>query len=334
MVFKKINNKNLSNKNLSNKSLNKKNLNKKLKLFLFFIFCLILLPNAVNAEKYSGEEYRVIFNHLDTAADDYGPGYYQYPKHHIFQNKGHLFDLKALTIFESENNYKFRFSFAKLTDPWGAKFAFSLPLIEVYIDNQPGGSNELFQSGANISFKEDFKWNKFLKISGWWVRLFEPESREKNILDINELINLNSNSLEDFELTKRGDEVLLEIPKAKIASLEASKIIILIGSFDPFGFDHFRSLAAEKRYWQIYAPNKTRINKLPRVLDILVPGGEKQQEILSGELPLVPYLKVAEEVKEVKKDLIDKVMPLNFLSLTLVFLYLLLIIFIIYKFQL
>lgn len=313
---------------MTSKKTNKKKL---LKLLLFFIFCLLLLPQNVNAA-----EYRVIFNHLDGKADDYGPGNYQYPVHHIFQHKGRLFDLQSLTIYESDVNYKFRFSFAQLTDPWGAKFDFSLPLIELYIDNQHGGSSELFQKGANVSFKEGFSWNKFLKISGWWLRLFTPESRLENILDLAEMAELNSNSIDDFSLKRAQNNIFLEIPKDKIGSLKNSKLVVLVGSFDPFGFDHFRSLAAEKRSWQIYSgelSNKSSIDQLPRVLDILLPAAESQKEVLQGKLPAIPYLEVLKEIEPLKKNLVDRLQPLNSYSLTLALLYILLIVITIYRFH-
>lgn len=309
----------------------KTNKKKFLKLLILFIFCLLLLPLNVEAA-----EYRVIFNHLDGKADDYGTGNYQYPAHHIFQHKGHLFDLQSLTIYESKNNYKFRFSFSQLTDPWGAEFDFSLPLIEVYIDNQQGGSSELFQEGANVSFKEDFSWNKFLKISGWWLRLFTPESSLENILDLAELAELNSNSIDDFSLNRAGNDIFLELPKEKIGSLKKAKLIVLVGSFDPFGFDHFRTLAAERRSWQLYSKeltDKSSIDQLPRVLDILLPAAESQKEVLQGELPEIPYLEVLREIKPLKKNLVDRLQPLNKYSLTLVLLYILLIAIIIYRFH-
>ena len=185
--------------------------NKKIKLLIFFIICLFILPTAVNAESQ-----KVIFNHLDGIGDDYGPGDYHYPGNHIFQNKGNLFDLKSLTIFELENDYKFRFSFSKLTDPWGAKYEFSLPLIEIYIDNQSGGSNQLFHSGANVSFSNDFYWNDFLKISGWWVRVFKPDSKKEVSFNINELSLAAPNSMENLSLTKDGNDLYLRFPKTEI----------------------------------------------------------------------------------------------------------------------
>ncbi|PUU91656.1 MAG: hypothetical protein CI947_1181, partial [Halanaerobium sp.] len=92
----------------------KKIKDKRKKLIILFIICLFIFTAAVNAENYN-----VIFNHLDAAGDDYGPGNYLYPQNHIFQNKGNLFDLQSMTIFESKSEYKIRFSFSNLTDPWG-----------------------------------------------------------------------------------------------------------------------------------------------------------------------------------------------------------------------
>src|SRR6056297_288718 len=145
-------------------------------LFLFFI-------NVYAAEA----NYDVIFNHRDAEKDDFGPGTYQYPQNEIFQNKGNLFDIRVFTILESENNYLFKFNFSNLTDPWNAKYGFSLPLIELYIDNDEGGSSKPFYKGANISFEEEFSWNKFLKISGWWVRIFKPDSKERAVINLNEI---------------------------------------------------------------------------------------------------------------------------------------------------
>ncbi|MGM0499125.1 MAG: glucodextranase DOMON-like domain-containing protein [Bacillota bacterium] len=302
--------------------------NTKLKLIIFFIICLFLLTSAVKAD-----DYKVIFNHLDGVGDDYGPGDYYYPQNHIFQNRGNLFDLKSLTIFENEKEYKYRFSFSNLTDPWGAKYEFSLPLIEVYIDNQAGGSNKLFHSGANISFEDDFYWNKFLKISGWWVKLFNPDSRKENILNINDLSLAEPDSSENIYLNKVDNYIFLIIPKSEMNLAQNSKIIVLIGSFDPFGYDHFRSISNNKSYWQIYSESNISDSTNPRVLDILVPGGENQKEILRGEMPKIPYLKIDFEKEEGEPTLVDYLMPVNKISLSILLLYIVILIFTILKFK-
>lgn len=305
----------------------KKIKNKFINLIILFIICLFILPTAVNAE-----DYKVIFNHLDGIGDDYGPGNYQYPQNHIFQNKGHLFDLKSMTIFESENNYKIRLSFSKLTDPWGAKYDFSLPLIELYIDNHNGGSNTPFHSGANISFQDDFKWNNFLRISGWWVKFFTPESKRENLLNLNELSLNDPNSKENLNLRKNGNDIYLEFPKNEINLTHKTKIVVLVGSFDPFGYDHFRSLSENKSYWQIYSGNNNSIDLSTRALDILVPGGKNQKEILSKKIPKIPYLDVKTEFSR-DLTLVDYLLPVNRISLSILFAYILILILVIYKFN-
>jgi len=306
----------------------KKNKNKKQKLIIIFFICLFILPAAANAENY-----RVIFNQLDGVGDDYGPGDYQYPQNHIFQNKGNLFDLKSMTIFESENEYKIRFSFSNLTDPWNAEYEFSLPLLELYIDNHEGGSNKLFYDGANVSFNDNFYWNKFIKISGWWVRSFNPDSKKENILNVNEISLNDPDSNGNLSLSRVDNNIFLKVPKTEVDSLQNSKIIIMVGSFDPFGYDHFRSLSKTKRYWKIYSENDIPNSSSPRVLDILVPGGRSQKEILSGELPQLPYLNVKGEISARVPTLVDYLMPINKISLAILFLYILVLIFVAFKFN-
>jgi carbohydrate-binding DOMON domain-containing protein len=302
--------------------------NNRLKLIMFFIICLFFLTSAVNAE-----DYKVIFNHLDGVGDDYGPGDYYYPKNHIFQNRGHLFDLKSLTIFESKKNYKFRFSFSNLTDPWGAKYEFSLPLIEIYINNQVGGSNQVFHNGANISFDDDFYWNKFLKISGWWVKLFNSDSRKENIININDLSLKEPNLADNILVNRDGNFIFLRIPKSEISLTQNSKIIVLVGSFDPFGYDHFRSLSNSKSYWQIHSGSDISDSTNTRALDILVPDGKSQKEILKGKLPKIPYLEIDFEKKKRDPTLVDYLMLINKVSLATLSFYLILVIFIIFKFK-
>ncbi len=298
------------------------------KLIILFIICLFIFPAAVSAENY-----RVVFNHLDGIGDDYGPGDYQYPQNKIFQNKGHLFDLKSMTIFESESSYKIRFSFSKLTDPWGAEFGFSLPLLEIYLDNQPGGSNQLFHSGANISFGQDFNWNKFIKISGWWVRTYNPDSQKEDVLNINEISLEESSANNNFSLSKSENDIFLTLPKDEISSLDNSRMVVMVGSFDPFGYDHFRSLTKTKNYWQIYSDNNIPIAEAPRVLDLLVPEAESQKEVLKGELPEVPYLKIDTDSPERELRPVDYLMRINNISTAALLAYISFLIFIIYRFK-
>lgn len=268
-------------------------------LILTIIISIIFFLLTTFLTSAHSADYEVIFNHLDEQQDDFGPGSYHYPLNDIFQNKGHLFDIKSFTIYEAEEKYMFSFAFNQLTDPWEAKYGFSLPLLELYIDNQDGGSSELFHSGANVTFPDDFKWNKFLKISGWWVRLFTPNSQKKDLLNLNDVSLEDPYQAETSEVEKEENTIKITINKSELGSLDNSAFILLVGSFDPFGYDHFRSFSREKNSWQIYTESEQDIQKLPRVMDILVPEGMSQRDILKYEMAEVPYFRV--KVPE-KKD--------------------------------
>lgn len=306
----------------------KKIIYKNLKIIIFLLVILASLTTAVYAE-----DFKVIFNHLDAIGDDYGPGYYNYPENRIFQIEDFLFDLKSLTIFENEKEYKFNFSFQNLADPWGAKYGFSLPLIEIYIDSQQGGSNKLFEDGANISFTKDFFWNHFIKISGFWLKAFTPESEKKDLLNINDLTFSEFESTNKLKLDKKGNDLNLFVSKNDIKLNKNSKLIILIGSFDPFGYGHFRSLSKNKSYWQLYSENNISETKSPRVLDILTPGARSQKEILKNDLAEIPYLIVNEKVNDAPLTIVDHLMPFNKVSLSILFFYILIVALLVFRFK-
>jgi carbohydrate-binding DOMON domain-containing protein len=255
-------------------------------IIISILFLLFINVHAAEAD------YEVIFNHRDAENDDFGPGTYQYPQKEIFQNKGNLFDIRVFTILESDNDYLFKFNFTKLTDPWNSEYGFSLPLIELYLDNDQGGSNNPFYKGANISFEEGFNWNKFLKISGWWVRIFNPNSKERAVFNLNEISSEDPYQAETADVFTEDNTINLKISKTELGSLDNSKFVLLIGSFDPFGYDHFRSFSKEKSSWQIYTETELDITKIPRVMDILVPEGRSQREILTEEFAEIPSFAV------------------------------------------
>ncbi|MGM0602941.1 MAG: glucodextranase DOMON-like domain-containing protein [Bacillota bacterium] len=264
------------------------------KILIFTLFInIFFMISPVNTAAEDKADRRVIFNKLDTAGDDYGPGTYNYPLNRIFQVEGRLFDLLALTVYESEEKYSFEFDFERLTDHWNGSFGFSLPLIEIYFDNKSGGEKDLFQKGANISFPEDFSWDKYLKISGWWVRLFEPDDIGKDLYNLNENALVDPFAAETAVVEKNDNTLIITISKKELGSLNNSKFVLLIGSFDPFGYGHYRSITDTAASWQLYDLSGRNIEKAPRTVDILVPDGKDQKEILSdGDFPVVPYLRL------------------------------------------
>lgn len=236
-----------------------------------------------------GQE-EIIFSVQDPVADDFGPGSYNYPTADIFKSMEGLFDITSFKIAEDNQNYIFIFEFKKLTDPWQSKFGFSLPLIELYIDNEKGGSTELFRKGANINLNSNHPWNKLLKISGWWVRLYRPEDKGKEATNFSKA-SQSPWDIKNCEVKVTGEKIKLKIPQEKIGSLSNTWIYVLVGSFDPFGLDHFRGVKKSLSTWYFADFSDNNLKYVPRVIDVVLPDGQKQKKVLSNYDDNYPVLK-------------------------------------------
>ncbi len=281
---------------------------RKVKSSILFIFIILILTSiwvqavVVAAEAVEVEDIEVIptdqklfFSHDDPANDDYGPGTYQYPTNQIFQTGQRLFDILSLKITSEAQLYHFYFQFADLSDPWNSRYGFSLPMLEIYLDHLPEqGINNLFSQGANVAFPEDFKWDKLIKLSGWWVKLYRPEDRGKDLFTLDEEVTEDPYLFKEAKIKVENNMIMMTIPKKITGSLENAKMILLVGSFDPFGYDHFRDVDSEKSSWKLSDLTVDNADSLTRVLDIMVAARKDQTKVLAasenGEYPVIPYL--------------------------------------------
>ena len=242
-------------------------------IFVFF-FSLIIQADETNNWTYSIQ---------DQIADDYGPGTYQYPTSKIFSTQKGLFDLQQFTVKELNENYILKFKFGNLTDPWESKFGFSLPLIELYIDNQKGGAKELFQKGANVKLDPEHSWNKLFKLSGWWLRVYNPTDKAKLEMGFNEDVEETPWEIKDCKVKVDNDNntISVELKKQILGPLKGSHIFVLVGSFDPFGQDHFRSVSQEPSSWNFSDTEHDNLKYAPRVIDTIFPGDTEQKKALA-----------------------------------------------------
>ena len=105
------------------------------------------------------ENTNTIFTIEDPAGDDCGPCYYSYPSHEVFHPYKGLFDITKMMIIDNNNTYRFKLYFSNITDPWSSQYGFSMPLVEIYIDNGKDGCRELFKEGANVRLDPEHPWN-------------------------------------------------------------------------------------------------------------------------------------------------------------------------------
>jgi len=243
------------------------------KVTFYLIIVLFLLFNNLALAEES-----IILEVDDQLNDDYGPGTYQYPTDKAFQGEG-LFDITSFSISRIGEKYRFNLSFVNLTDPWRSKYGFSLPLIEIYIGKKGTGISELYKEGANINLDPDYPWSTLLKISGWWVRAYTPEDMNKDE-DVWDAEN-NPADLEDINMNVKGNTISFLINEDIIGTLEGAHVYVLIGSYDPFGPDNFRTINSDMNSWNFSDINNENLEYAPRVIDILLAEGIDQTKLLS-----------------------------------------------------
>lgn len=242
--------------------------------YVFLIILVFIVPFTV----WAGGLDKPIFTIEDPAGDDFGPGTYEYPTHNIFYEKG-IFDILKFSIFDNDSKYVLSFKFNKLIDPWESKFGFSMPLLQLYIDNKEGGISELFREGANVRLSQKYPWDIFLKISGWWIRAYRPGDKGKEV----DFWNTDENpwDVKGAKVLVEDNNILVHIERKVIGQLDDARIYLIVGSFDPFGPDHFRSIGNKTSSWNFADKVSNNLDYAPRVIDIILPEGMEQEKVLS-----------------------------------------------------
>jgi carbohydrate-binding DOMON domain-containing protein len=125
-------------------------------------------------------------------------------------------------------------------------------------------------------------WNKLLIVNGWWVSIYTPDDSNKRVVDFTVTGRQVPWLIDDPNITVDNNLIKLIIEKQKIGSLDKASLYILVGSFDPFGYDYFRGVRTEKNSWFFAAPEVDDLTYAPRVIDLVVPPEMDQTEILSS----------------------------------------------------
>lgn len=255
-------------------------------LVLPVVIVIILLVSLVVV----AEENIWSFTLKDEVGDDYGPGDYKYPQDQVFAPYKGLFDLLQFSIRESGSNYILNFEFVELKDPWQSNYGFSLPLIEIYIDNEKGGSEKIIEKGANIALDSEHPWNKLLKLSGWWLLLYDHDAEVEENVSITTDIKDSKWQVKNSQVTTRENTIKVKLPKDVLGEMIDSHIQLLVGSFDPFGPGHFRKISDQPSAWKFYSKTPDRLSFATRVIDTILPEGMSQKEVLAFDNASYPQL--------------------------------------------
>lgn len=238
-------------------------------------------------------ETEYIFYWEDSVGDDHGPGHYTYPTHKHFAPYEGLWDLQLFRVIKGIDEYIFCFTFGTLTDPWDSFFGFSHPLIHVYIDNAEGGELKPLEPLDKMRMDPRAPWNRALVISGWWVvglqEWQEWKSPEREVFW--ELPR--PPSLEGTWVEVKGQDIKVAVPRDWLGSLRGARFYVLVGAYDSLQATHFRPVQEVPTQWQFGGANPQGVNH--PVLDMLVPTGFNQEDILSMHNPLLMPVGPAKE---------------------------------------
>lgn len=262
---------------------------------LFYIWMILVIVMSTPVVLANDQKDGMVLSQWsDPVGDELSPGL-TYPTHEHFTPYKGLFDLTEFSVIDQDAHYyRFHFKFVALPNPWRSPHGFSHPLIQIYIDNVKGGSTELFRRGAGVRLDPEAPWDVMLHITGWWVRLFRPEDRQK-MQEMENQWNLQQNPFElmGAKVQKKDSAIEVQVPKKQVGQLENVRLFVFIGSFDSFGFDYYRDIDTNSDEWVFGGSNQPDLT--PRVLDLLVPEGIDQTHLLtlpkdSTEYVTVPYI--------------------------------------------
>ncbi len=215
--------------------------------------------------RISGALYAVF---SDPAGDDHGPGTYTYPTDPAFSPQG-IFDLLQYDIYESELSWTLVFEFAALPNPWNSPLGFSHPILNVYLDVQPGGLTVTHPEGEamHVRFAEEHPWDAFLKIAGWpaYGRLLATSDGRTAPIDVSS------------DPAKRL--VIVTVQKALVPRL-CGWHYVMVASQDGFAQNHIRPVRQQAAQW--VGGGNPHPDVAPLAYDYLAPPGYTQEEILSG----------------------------------------------------
>jgi len=207
----------------------------------------------------------------DPEGDDYGPGYYTYPTDPVFKEGD--FDLLKFEFGLYEGSYTATYTVGNLDNAWASPNGLSKATYFLFIDNKADEGTTQGIEGLNISFAENFKWDIAFQIEGWESKVYQVSSGEISAANTADL------GIEIKGIEGAPGQVVVDIPKEVIGELTAeSKIMVMVAGQDGYGTNRIRQVTPEPQQWRFGGGNEA--GTAPAVIDMIVPEGMKQEEIL------------------------------------------------------
>jgi len=232
-----------------------------------FAFSVPSVPREIELEE-------TVFEMDDPEGDDHGPGTYVYALNKVFVS-GHL-DLLRFQVGKIGEDAVFVFTFKTLGgNPWRGPNGFSMQHIHVYIDSdRVAGSGKTDTFGLNLKVSPASAWEYALKIGPGWEEpgtFFSPE--------------FPGGRAGLMRIEVEGETtIIVKILLDVVEPTEKWAYTVAVAPFDGFGPDAIRPFGVEAEEWTVGGadPRAVIAGVVPRVFDILVPEGMKQEDVLEG----------------------------------------------------
>jgi len=245
---------------------------------LVLVLAMTCIPMVIKAEEepilVSPAQPTFSISIADPEGDDYGPGWYTYPTNAVF--KAGDFDLLGFELKAEGDNYVATFKVANIDNPWGGATGFSKQTFFLFFSTGAEGGSTKGVEGTNVSFAENFKWNIGLQIEGWESKIYTAAG-DTITSTLMSGVGITATTIVEDEAGGPG-EVVVTIPKAVLGELnESSKFIAWVTGQDGYGTNRLRGYAEEASEWSFGGGDESS----PKVMDMIVPEGMKQEDILN-----------------------------------------------------
>ncbi len=225
----------------------------------------------------------IMASFVDPAGDNYGPGNYRYPQK--LEDKTANLDFRGIQFENREDEKVIRVELGALDNPDKAPYGFSYPVVDLYIDinNIPGSGRTQLLPDRNAYTTSQDAWEYCISVSGYHKSIYNTSFNKIGEPEV---------SVSPFE-----NKINIFIPDELVpASLENFHVIPVLMAAN----------GADGKIQRVdYEDTKSTVTITGRreesdtnILDVILPSGYSQREILGGNRRggaiEIPALKIKE----------------------------------------
>ncbi len=254
------------------------------------IFIIGFLVISLNDAVLSRTRGKLLYSKSDPSRDDTGPGSYRYPTKKIFDENPGIYDLREFRVYDEGKTYRFELEFQNQLiirgdDLHDSANGFHLLMADIYIDQDHifGSGNTRTITGRDVRFKPANAWDKMILISPLRDYIIE-EAIEKKTEDLG-LVNMKNQILIPHYHAVQGYILKVKVEKSRLGEYSPLwGFQVLIMGYDgedrtPYTFFNspVKAFSGPTNFG-----GSSNYFGAPNVIDIIVPEGLSQKEILSN----------------------------------------------------